>query len=153
MADNDEELETRIHPFTVKDALYLHDKKISDTQRIVTSFEDKFKVLLERINEGVSPTMRRIEAKESEIERQIIQVDSKIEVKFAEVKGELKVLDNHFSDKFTEVDRFLSHIRDLQWKVIGAVLIGGATAFGSVWVYVQQLKTRVTALPSLSRQR
>ncbi len=151
MADDEEE--TRIHPFTVKDALYLHDKKISDTQRLVSSFEDKFKTLMERINEGVSPTMRRIESKQSEIEKQIVQDDAKIDVKFSEIKGDMKVIDNHFSDKFTEFDRLMDGLREVQWKLIGSIILGGATAFVSMWIYVQQIKTRINAIPAVISTR
>lgn len=153
MNENEEELEARIHPFTVKDALYLHDKKIGDTQRIVGSFEDKFKVLMERINEGVSPTMRRIEVKQGEIEKQIVQLESRLEVKFTEVKSEVKVLDNHFSDRFSEFDRVMGHVRGLQWRIIGAVVIGGFTAFLSMWVYTQQIKDRISAIPTTIETR
>lgn len=149
----EEELEKRIHPFTVKDALYLHDKKIDNTQRLVNSFEDKFKVLLERINEGVSPTMRRIEAKQSEIEKQLVQVEAKLDVKFTEIQGEFKVMDGHFSDKFMEFDRLMIGLRDLQWKIIGAVVIGGTTALLSTWIYVQQIKTKINSIPTAIETR
>jgi len=153
MDEDKEELEQRIHPFTIKDALYLHDKRIGDTQRIVSSFEDKFKVLMERINEGVSPTMRRIEGKQSEIENQIVQVNAKIDIKFSELKGDMKVIDNHFADKFSEFDRLMDRLRDVQWKLIGSIIVGGATAFVSMWIYVQQIKTRINAIPTVINTR
>lgn len=153
MGDEESELAAHIHPFTVKDALYLHDKKIMDTQRAVGSFEDKFKVLMERINEGVSPTMRRIESKQGEIEKQLVQLESRLEVKFHEVKSDLKILDNHFSDKFSEFDRLMEGVRGLQWKIIGYVVVGGLSVFISMWVYVQQLKTRINAIPTVIETR
>lgn len=136
-----EEEDERIPSFTVKDALYLHDKKIGDTQRIVSSFEDKFKVLMERINEGVSPTMRRIEAKQGEIEKQIIQLDAKVDVKSAEINSQIKVLDNHFHDKFVEVDRFLAGLRDLKWKLIGVVLMAVVSTFIAVMSAMQTYRS------------
>lgn len=153
---SDKEEDARIVPFTVKDALYLHEKQIhenkdstNDLRRAVTSFEDKFKTLMERINEGVSPTMRRIETKQTEIEKQIIQVEANLTVKITEIKSEVKVLDNHFSDRFAEYDRVMSGLRGLLWKIIGAALIGGFTVFISTWVYLQQIKTRINALPTV----
>lgn len=157
MSDKDEsELRSQLQSFTIRDALYIHDKRIDEQKeathelrRIVGSFEEKFKTLMERINEGVSPTMRRIEAKQGEIEKQIVQVDSKMDVKFAEVQSEIKVMDRHFEGKFVEVDRWMTNIRGILWKAIGWSAIAGLGAAFSTWAYVQQIKSRINAIPTV----
>jgi hypothetical protein len=146
---SDPELDSHISPFTVKDALYLHDKKIGDVERIVVGFEDKFKTLMDRINEGVSPTMRRVEFKQSELDNKFVQLDAKIELKFMELKTDIKVIDNRFTEKFVEFDRLMEGLRGLQWKLIGAVITGGITAFVSMWFYVQDIKTRINSIPTV----
>lgn len=154
MSDKDED--ARIHPFTVKDALYIHEKRLdenkdatADLKGAVKSFEGKFQTLMERINEGVSPTMRRIESKQGEIEKQLIQVEASLAVKITEVKSEVKVLDNHFSDRFAEYDRTMGGVRGLFWKLAGSAIAALFVVFASMWVYVQQIKMRIGALPTV----
>jgi oligoribonuclease NrnB/cAMP/cGMP phosphodiesterase (DHH superfamily) len=158
--EREDELQMRIPAFTVKDALYLHEKRLADhdknateTQRAVQGFEDKFKTLMERINEGVSPTMRRIEAKQGEIEKQIIQLESRLEVKFTEVKAEVKVLDHHFTDKFSSVDDFMGRLRNLVWYVIGITILSAATALLYAWRSSANLENRINAIPTVIETR
>src|SRR5437867_2548118 len=119
-----DELEKQIDPFTVRDALILHDKRLHqltdqnfETQKIVQKFEESMKTLLDRINEGVSPKQNIILDKQIDAEKHLLIFESKIDLKFSEVEKHLSLQQLHYDDKFVEVDRWMNGLRGLMWKL------------------------------------
>ena len=158
------EAESEIPPFRVKDALYLHDKRISElsaeikdktheTTAIVKGFEDKFNVLMERINKGVSPTMQEIKDKSNNIEKQIIQLQSDMKMGFKDAEHALDVRDVKTEAKFAEIEKNIDHRLEASDALIGGLktwfskiavwaTIAIVSAFVGMWTYIVIHKDR-----------
>ena len=139
------DLDKQIDPFTVRDALILHDKRINqltdtnyDTQNIVKSFEEKMKTLLERINQGVSPTMQNIQRQNEELKNQIIEFKGDVNTRFKDIEGKLNLQDDHFANKIEEIDTWLTGVKGLLWKVSTALIISAILGGVGLYVYVHK---------------
>jgi hypothetical protein len=164
------EMDQEISPFTVKDALHGHDRRINElsdeikdrtneTNAIVKGFEDKFVVLMDRINKGVSPTMQDIKDKSHDIEKQIIELKGDMNLRFSEVTKQMEVRDVEIESNFKSVDKnidvrlqgsddLIRGLKGLLWKIAGWAVVSGIAAFISMWLYIQQLKTNVAMIPT-----
>lgn len=164
------DLDKEISPFTVKDALYTHERRLSDlsdeiknkthdTQAVVKSFEEKFAVLMDRINKGVSPTMQEIKEKSHDIEKSIISMEGAMKLGFADVRKDMEVRDVENAAKFKAVekeidnrlqvsDEIIRGVKYLFLKLVGWVGAGALIAFVSMWLYIQSLKTSLVSLPT-----
>jgi hypothetical protein len=148
-----EELENRIDPFTVRDALIMHDKRINqltdlshETQTIVRGFEEQMKTLLERINKGVSPTMQQIKDQNSEIKTQIVEFKGDVNTRFKDMEGRMNVSDEHFETRFGELKDWTDGVKGLVWKISAALIIAAIFALFGMYSYVHSIRAELDPL-------
>ena len=150
---SEEELEHKIDPFTVRDALIMHDKRLNqltdlshDTQGIVRNFEEQLKTVLERINKGVSPTMQAIKDQNADLKTQIVEFKGDINTRFKEIDGRLNVQDEHFENKIGELKDWADSVKGLVWKVATALIISAIGGLVGMYIYVNSIKTQFEPL-------
>lgn len=169
------ELEKEISPFTVKDAIHAHDRRLNElsdevknktheTQIVVREFEKQMSTILERINKGVSPTMQEIKEKSNDIDKSIISLKGDMNLRFAEVAQTLAVRDVEHRAKFEAIEKEIDNrlevsdeiIRGIKWlflKILGWGSVAAIGAFISMWIYIQTLKTSLASIPTAINMR
>jgi hypothetical protein len=148
-----EELEHRIDPFTVRDALIMHDKRINqltdlshETQTIVRGFEEQMKTLLERINKGVSPTMQQIKDQNADLKTQIVEFKGDINTRFKEIEGRLNVSDEHFETRIGEINEWMGSVKGLVWKIAGSLIVAAILGLFGMYTYVHSIRSEIEPL-------
>lgn len=145
-----EELDKEVSPFTVRDALVLHDKRINqltdlshESQAVVKNFEEKMKMLLERINMGISPTMQIIKDQNSDIRTQIVEFKGDVNTRFKDMEGKLAINQEHFESKIREIDDWMLSIKDMVWKVAGSLITISIVGLIGMYVYVHTMQSQI----------
>jgi len=151
-----EELEKHIDPFTVRDALIMHDKRINqltdlshDTQGIVKNFEEQLKTVLERINKGISPTMQAIKDQNADIKTQIVEFKGDVNTRFKEMEGRMNVSDEHFETRVREINDWMGSVKGLVWRVAGALIVAAIIGLSGTYLYVNTMRSQVSDLVPL----
>jgi hypothetical protein len=155
-----DELEHRIDPFTVRDALILHDKRLNqltdlshETQTIVRGFEEQMKTLLERINKGVSPTMQAIKDQNADLKTQIVEFKGDVNTRFKEMEGRLNVSDEHFGTQIGEITGWLDSFKGLIWKVAGGLILAAILGLFGMYSYVHSIKAEIDPLIAILNKK
>jgi hypothetical protein len=129
-----------------------HDTKIANTQRDYTELGHEIKELLNRINNGVSPSVNEVRKENSEIKLAIANMDHKFEIGMIEMKSMVKsVVDKVDTDIYSFDENTIKPIRKdmnriqgvLFYGLVGALIIfAGQKLLGSLWdkVFSQEPK-------------
>jgi len=151
-----EELEEHIDPFTVRDALIMHDKRINqltdlshDTQGIVKNFEEQLKTVLERINKGISPTMQAIKDQNADIKTQIVEFKGDVNTRFKEMEGRMNVSDEHFETRVREINDWMGSVKGLVWRVASALIVAAIIGLSGTYLYVHTMQSQISDLVPL----
>lgn len=149
-------------PLDIRDMLLMVEKRNAhmtdlflQTQAMVQKFEDNIKTLDNRINNGLSPSINAVRAQNSEIEKTLIRFEGKIEGLFKDFDKRITVENQIFSDRIENIERQVEDYEAIKkWArgIIGKVIVAGAgvvaTTFVTMWIYVQQIKEKISDMPT-----
>lgn len=150
------------NPIDVRDMLLMIEKRNAhmtdlflQTQAMVQKFEDNIKTLDNRINNGLSPSINAVRAQNSEIEKTLIRFEGSITGLFKDVDKRITVENQVFSDQIERIEAQVEDYETLKkWArgLIGKIIVAGAgvvaTTFVTMWIYVQQIKEKISDMPT-----
>lgn len=120
-----------------------HDSKISNAGRDYTELKNEIRQMMERINMGVSPTQNKILEKQSNIERQISDMDHKLEKSLismeATVKSATDGMNMHMENfEKTQVKPLAARMGRMEafwfYTIVGSLVVfGGQKVLTNLW--------------------
>ncbi len=120
-----------------------HDSKIANTQRDYTELGHEVKELLNRINNGVSPSVNEIRKENSEIKLAIANIDHEFKIGMLEMKNMVETvvsgmdmkLKNFEDNTIVPVQKSMSRIQGvLFYGLVGALIaFSGQRIIGNIW--------------------
>jgi hypothetical protein len=120
-----------------------HDTKIANTQRDYTELGHEIKELLNRINNGVSPSVNEVRKENSEIKLAIANIDHEFKIGMMEmrnmVKGVVDGMDlkvhNFEVNEIAPMRRDMNRIQTvLFYGLVGALIVfAGQKVLGNAW--------------------
>lgn len=141
--------EETLNPFTVRDALILHDKKLSQlsdlfhqTQTLVQGFAVNVKTLEERINKGISPTMQRIEHQNVDIEKSLIRLEASLNQTAQEIRNSVSIVAGNVTDLEKDRDDMSKFARGIMGKIAVAAICAVVGTFFTMWTMVNRLQSK-----------
>ena len=131
------------------------EEKISDTRRDYTELSHEIKELLNRINNGVSPSVNEVRKENSEIRLAIANLSHQIEIEKIEMKTVVResaehtrlMIENFDASKLSPVIREVGHIKKTFINgIVGAVIVAiGAKGINIIWDKVFIKETQMTS--------
>lgn len=134
-----------------------HDNKISTAQRDHTELVQEIKQLMERINQGVSPSVNAVRQENSEIKLTLSDLSHKMDMNMMEMKSTVResadltrTMLNNFENSHVEpLEKEVGFMKKtFIYGIVGAVLVFiGDKAINAVWDRVfNRVEARVAAI-------
>lgn len=152
---------TTENPLDIRDMLLMIEKRNAhmtdlflQTQAMVQKFEDNIKTLDNRINNGLSPSINAVKNQNADIEKMLIRMEGSIGGQFKDVDKRISLAEKEFSDRIEVIEAQVEDYETLKtWArgLIGKIIVAGAgvvaTTFITMWIYVQQIKEKISDMP------
>lgn len=128
-----------------------HDSKLASNQRDYTELTHEIKELMNRINNGVSPSVNEVRKENSEIKLSIAELSHKLELSMIDMKGVVResaehtraMIDNFDKYRLNPTEREVGFMKKtFVYGVVGALIVFlGQKGFAVVWdkVFKQQI--------------
>ncbi len=120
-----------------------HDSKLANAQRDYTELGHEIKQLLERINNGVSPSVNEVRKENSEIKLAISNMEHKFDIGMMEMKGMVEgvvgginmKIESYDENTIIPIRKDMNRIQGvLFYGLVGALIIfSGQKILGSLW--------------------
>ncbi len=112
-----------------------------------TYVESELKYLRGRIDNGISPTMQAVKDQNAELSKEMLRLENKLISLFHGIELKVGLMDEHFSGPLKEYESLKNRMSGFFFKLImsSMVILGGM--FISMWVFINQVKTKIDLLP------